>query len=366
MKRYLAGAALAGALLAPPAAPAAEAQLRMTAAQLEALGVQTVVLEQRAAGSIEGLPAQVVVPNNQVQVVSAPLPALVERVLVATQQPVAQGQLLARLRSPELADLQHSFLQAATQASLARANLERDESLHAEGIIAESRLLAARAHRTETSADLAERTQALRMAGMSQAEIDRLRAGHRVGTVIELRAPIAGVVLEQLAYAGQRLDAAAPVLKIARLEPLWLEIQLPVARLAEVRQGAAVSVPAQHAAGRVIAIGRSVSEANQTVMVRAEVERNSAALRPGQFVEASIAAAGGEAQWSVPTAAVARVKGRAVVFVRSAEGFRAQPVSVLNETAAQAVVSGELEAGERIAVKGVAALKAALVGIGVE
>jgi len=145
MCRYLAWVALAGALLAPPGARAAEAQLKMSAAQLEALGVQTVVLEQRTAGSIEGLPAQVVLPNRQVRVVSAPLPALVESVLVATQQPVAQGQLLARLHSPELADLQHTFLQAATQASLARANLERDESLYAEGIIAESRLLAARA-----------------------------------------------------------------------------------------------------------------------------------------------------------------------------------------------------------------------------
>lgn len=366
MMRYLACAALAGALLAPAAAPAEEAELRMSAAQLEALGVETIVLEQRAAGSVDGLPAQVVVPNNQVRVVSAPLPALVESVLVATHQPVAQGQPLAQLQSPQLADLQHTYLQAATRASLARANLERDEKLFAEGIIAESRLLAARAHHTEASADLAERTQALRLAGMSQVEIERLRAGQRVGTAIELRSPIAGVVLEQLAYPGQRVDAAAPVLKIAQLAPLWLEIQLPVTRLAEVREGAAVSVAAQRAAGRVIAIGRSVSEANQTVMVRAEIDRNAAALRPGQFVEASIAAAGGDAQWSVPSGAVARVKGRAVVFVRSAEGFRAQPVSVVNETATRTIVSGRLAAGERIAVKGVAALKAALAGIGAE
>jgi cobalt-zinc-cadmium efflux system membrane fusion protein len=101
-------------------------------------------------------------------------------------------------------------------------------------------------------------------------------------------------------------------------------------------------------------------------MVRAEIDRNAAALRPGQFVEASIVAAGGDAQWSVPSGAVARVKGRAVVFVRNAEGFRAQPVSVVNETATRTVVSGRLAVGERIAVKGVAALKAALAGIGAE
>jgi len=359
-------ASLIAALLAPVVAFAAEAELKMSAAQVAALGVETVALEQRSIGQVEALPAQVVVPNRQVEVVSAPLPALVERVLVATQQHVSKGQPLAQLQSPALADLQHTFLQAATQSTLARANLERDEKLFAEGIISQSRLLAARAHDTETSADLAERAQALRVAGMSQSAIERLRTGQHVGTAIELTAPIDGVVLEQLAFPGQRLESAAPVLKIAQLEPLWLEIQLPIARLAEVREGAVVSVAAQQAAGRVIAIGRNVSAANQTVMVRAEVDRNAGRLRPGQYVEASIEVAGGEALWSVPSTALARVKGNALVFVRTAEGFRAQPVRVLNETATRALIAGELAAGELIAVKGVATLKAALAGIGAQ
>jgi len=363
---FLRQAFLVSALFAPVTAQCAEAELKMSDAQVNALGVETVALERRAAGEIEGLPAQVVVPNRQMQVVSAPLPALVERVLVATQEPIAKGQLLAQLQSPALADLQHTFLQAATQLNLARANLERDERLYGEGIIAESRLLASRARHTEVSADLAERTQALRVAGMTDAAIGLLRSGQRVGTAIELRAPFDGVVLEQIAFAGQRLEAASPVLKIARLEPLWLEIQLPMAHLAEVREGAAASVPAQDASGTVIAVGRSVSAANQTVMVRAEITRNAAQLRPGQYVEATVAVRGNAEQWQVPSAALARSKGRALVFVRNATGFRAQPVRVLNETAASAVISGDLREGERIAVKGVAALKAALAGIGVQ
>lgn len=365
MTRILNCVPLVAALFAPITVLGADA-LKISPGQIAALGVETVALEARRTGEIQGLPAHVVVPNHQMQVVSTPLPALVERVLVSTQQPVRKGQLLARLQSPGLAELQHTFLQASTQLGLARANLERDEKLFAEGIISRSRLLAARAHDTETSADLAERAQALRVAGMSQSAIERLRTGQHVGTAIELTAPIDGVVLEQLAFPGQRLESAAPVLKIAQLEPLWLEIQLPIARLAEVREGAVVSVAAQQAAGRVIAIGRNVSAANQTVMVRAEVDRNAGRLRPGQYVEASIEVAGGEALWSVPSTALARVKGNALVFVRTAEGFRAQPVRVLNETATRALIAGELAAGELIAVKGVATLKAALAGIGAQ
>lgn len=365
MSPFPAWASLLWALLVPISVLGAD-ELKIDAAQIEALGIETAALEARHAGSIQGLPAHVVVPNHQTQVVSAPLPALVERVLVSTEQRVHKGELLARLQSPGLAELQHTFLQASTQLGLARASLERDEKLFAEGIIAESRLLAARSRYTEVSADLAERTQALRVAGMTDAAIRRLRAGQRVGTAIDLRAPFDGVVLEQMAVAGQRLEAAAPVLKIARLDPLWLEIQLPMARLREVRVDAAVSVPAQRASGKVIAIGRSVSRANQTVMVRAQIATGANRLRPGQFVEASVAVAGAGAQWEVPSAALARAKGRTLVFVRSAAGFRAQPVRVINETESQAIVAGDLEPGDRVAVRGVAALKAVLLGVGAQ
>lgn len=357
---------LSAALLAASLVAFAAGEVKVGTEQIQALGIETIVLSSRATARIEGLPAQVVVPGAQLHVVSAPLAALVERVLVSPHQPVKKGQVLARLQSPALAELQHTFLQAATQASLARATLEREEKLYADGIIAQSRLLASRSHFVEVSADLAERTQALRLAGMSEPAIGRLRSGQRVGTSIELVSPLDGVVLEQMAVAGERVEAAAAVLKVARLDPLWLEIQLPLARLDEVRDGAEVTVPGLDAAGVVIAVGRSVASANQTVLVRARIERGAARLRPGQYVEAAVASTGEGMRWSVPAQALARVAGEPVVFVRSAEGFRAQPVKVLSESSGQGVIAGELKGDERIAVKGVAALKAALAGIGPE
>lgn len=359
------GILLVALLLVAPLLALPAGELKISPEQVKALGVETAPVLRQASTEIAGLPALVVVPNEQLQVVSAPLAGLVEQVLVAAHEPVKKGQVLARLQSPQLADLQHTYLQAATQASLARANLERDGALFKEGIIAESRYLAARSHAVETAADLAERTQALRLAGMSPEAIERLRAGQRVGTLVELVSPLDGVVLEQLAVAGQRLEAAAPVLKVARLTPLWLEIQLPIARLAEVREGAAVSVPSAQASGEVIAVGRSVASGNQTVLVRARIERGAERLRPGQYVEASLAMSGEQEAFSVPTQALARVAGAPVVFVRTPQGFRAQPVTLHGEAGGRAVLGG-LRGDEQVAVKGVAALKAALAGIGVE
>lgn len=337
----------------------------MTRDQAKSLGVETVPLVAEKRGEVQALPAQVVVPNHQQRVVSAPLGGLVEQVMVATQQSVKKGELLARMQSPGLADVQHTYLQAITQRELGRANLERDEKLYEADVIGLSRLQATRSRMNEVNADLAERTQALRLAGMSDASIAKLRAGRTVGTAIDLVAPIDGVVTEQLAVVGQRLDAAAPVFRIARLTPLWVEVQVPAARLSEITEGARVSVPAQSVSGKVIAIGRNVSPGNQTVTVRAEVVGGADRLRPGQLVEASIATAGSAAQWDVPNAALVRHDGRLLVFVEASEGFRARPVKLVSEGAERSLIAGDLAAEERIAVRGVSSLKAALAGIGV-
>lgn len=340
--------------------------VRLTPEQSKALGIETAALVARQAGEIQGLPAEVTVPNRQLHVVAAPLGGLVEHVAVAANAAVKKGELLARLQSPQLAEIQRGLLQAATQLQLARGNLERDDLLLKEGIIAASRQRTAKSQYAEAAAAYAERRQVLRLAGLSDAAIDKLQAGRGMGGGVEIVAPAAGVVLEQMAMPGQRVEAAAPLFKIGQLDPLWLEVQLPVARLNEVAQGAAVRVPAYGASGRVISIGRSVG-ANQTVAVRAEIVTGADRLRPGQYVEASVAAAAATArQFSVPNAALVRVEGTPLLFVQTAQGFRAQKVTLVREGAEESLVGGEIKGDERVAVRGVAALKAALSGIGGE
>lgn len=353
------------ALCCAHAADAAGAELvKLSAAQARSAGVESVAVTARTAGGSQGLPAQVVIPAPQMRVISAPLAGLVEAVLVATNQSVRRGQVVARMVSPSLADVQHTFLQASAQHQLAASAAARDEQLFKEGIIAQSRLDAARSRQQEVTADLAERTQALRAAGMSIDAISRLRSGRTVGTGIDLRAPLDGVVLEQMVVPGQRLEAAAPLLKIARLEPLWLEIQVPVDRVGAVTLDSLVRVPALEVSGRVIAIGRAVAGSTQTLAVRAEIRKGAERLRAGQLVEAVLASAGGSGVWSVPAGALARNNGRAQVYVEAPGGYLAQPVQVVEEAGGAVLVTAPFKGGERVAVKGVATLKAIEAGIG--
>jgi len=358
--RYL----LLAVLLTGQAALAAD-EIALSPQQIQALGIETARLPSNEAGELAGMPAQVVVPSNQLFVVSTPLAATVEHIWVGIGDTVRKGQLLARLQSPALAEAQRGLMEAATQEQLAKDNFTRDEQLWKDGIIAESRYRAARSQYISANAALAERRQMLRLAGMSNAAITRLQSGEGLSSVLEMRSPIDGVVLDKKASSGERLAAAIPLFTVARLKPLGLEIQLPLAATAGIANGAAVSVPAYHARGKLIAIGHSVSGTNQTVLLRALIHEGVENLRPGQYVEASIATASGTtAQWEIPNKAMTRVDGKPLIFVKSAKGFRAVAVQVLHEGAQNTVITGPLQGDETIAVSGVSALKADMMGIG--
>lgn len=338
-------------------------EIAVSSRQAQAMGVETAAPRLVGAAGGNALPGVVVVPNGQLQMVAAPLAGLVETLTVANGMAVRKGQLLARLQSPVLADLQRGWLQARTQEQLAKDARLRDEKLLTEGIIAESRYLAAKSHHEEAAAALAERRQALRLAGFGDAALDRLGKNGALSGALDIVAPADGVVLEQLTTVGSRVEAAAPLYKLGRLKPLWLELQVPLAQASRLKGGEAVQLHGQPGAGLVVQVGRQVNEGSQTVMVRAEIRNGAENLRPGQYAEAEIIASSAS-HWQVPPSALVRHQERAYVFVQTATGFRAQAVMVAGENAAGALLGSGLKGDERVAVRGAAALKGMWQGIG--
>lgn len=328
-------------------------QLAVTAAQSQRLGIQTLTLAADSGMRLAGLPAQVVVPNEQLRIIATPLPGAVQALLVAPGMTVKQGQPLARLNSREALELQRDLRQTAAQAELSRQTWQRDQTLHQEGLIAEARLQASRAAWQQAEAAASERRQALSLVGTLNAD------------GITLKAPSDGVVLEQHATLGERLDASASLYTLARLDPLWLEIQVPAELAVSLRLG--MPVQAGAAQGRIITIAAAVQPASQSVLVRARMEgaaEHGLTLRPGQHVQASIELSGMPGH-SLPAAAVIRHEGRSVVFVGTRDGYRVVDVKLLQESGDMLQVSG-LTSGMTVVVHGASSLKALWTGIGGE
>ena len=350
-------------ILAAPALPAGEL-IQMTAEQRQALDVRLVPVEPASDALSPAYPAQVVVPNAQLRVVSAPQAGLLEALLVAEGEPVTAGQPLARIQSPELVEQQSAYLESLTRLELASAQLQRDRQLHKEGIVAERRLLETRSAHTQARTLVNQRRQTLELAGIQPDALESLARERRLSSSLVVRSPLDGVVLEQLATPGQRLEMASPLYKIGQLDPLWLEVHVPLNRLGSTAPGTGVQLEKLDLGARVITVGQMVHGADQGVLVRAEISAGAGRLRPGQFVQARLEQPSAEPLFRVPQSALVHNEGRTWLLLAEDAGFRPLPVQVRSQESGQAVVSGGLSAGDRVAVSGTAALKAAWLGGG--
>lgn len=333
----------------------------VTSAQLQALGIKTQRLER--PGEIRGLTysARVVVPPQQEQVLSAPVAGLVDRILVGEHQSVRRGEPLLRLNSPEFGELQLSLMQAANSDRMARQTLDRERKLFKEGIIPQRRVYEAELAASDSQARLRHSQAALRLAGLDQGSINRVANGGALLDGLTLRAKEAGTVLAIEAKAGQRVTSADPLLRIANLSELWLDIQIPADRASSWSKDQTIAIVGSALTAKPLSVSAQVSE-SQTVTLRARVSSGEAEFSPGEFVQAQVPFANSAGTWAVPIAAVVRQDGNPYVFVRTATGFSARPVTVVASAAQSTSVEGGFKPGDEIAVTNVIALKAAWLG----
>lgn len=321
-------------------------EIALSSDQQVALGVRLQAVQPAGAVVFE-LPAQVTVPAANQAVVAAPAPGVVEKLLVSTGDAVRKGQVLAELRSAELAQLQRDRAQAQTQLDLARKQAQREETLVHEGIVPAARLDAARAQQAQAQAALAERDLAVRLAA----------GGAALNGVAVLRAPVEGVVASVDVLPGQRVDMGAPLLHLQRAGALALQVQATAAQAAALPLGAAVQVADRGAAGDLVAKAPALG-AGQSVTLRVHL-RQPGNLVAGETVKARIAVPAQPGLWRVPPASVVDMGGQTVVFAASAKGFAVVPVTVRARLDDAVLVQGALRAGQQVAASGVVAIKAA-------
>lgn len=361
MNKILSSVALLGAvvMISLPATAADTSLAVIDDAQRAAFGIRTVQAEAGSSALSKPYPAKVAVPNAQLRVVSAPLEGVVESLLVAEGEQVQAGQTLARMHSQGLLDLQAAYLESRTRRQLAGETLARDRALNAEGIVAKRRLLESQSAYRETKTAEARNRQALVLAGMPETAIDELASSQQLTTVLDIKAPLAGVVLEQIATAGQRLAGSDPLYRVGDLSTLWVEVHVPMDALGAVAPGSRVSL-SNNLDATVITVGRMVHGTDQGVLVRAEVREGVASLRPGQFIEARLSQAGDVDALRLPAAALVRIGGVDSVFVERTGGFEPVAVEVLARESDMVVVTGRLSTADAVVVDGTVSLKAAL------
>lgn len=335
--------------------------------QKTSYGIKTISLQPATEVLGVRYPAEVVVPNSQLQVISVLQGGLVEALMVAEGENVKQDQILARIQSPGLLTLQRDLLQTLTQLALAQSTLNRDKQLLDEGIIPKRRYLESRSawQALETEKEQLEAT--LQFSGMSKRAITELENKRKLNSTITITAPFDGVLLEQMVIPGQKLEAADPLFQLGKLSPLWLEIHVPVEVVNSVSIGDSISVTEMNIEGEIITLGRKVHAADQGTLVRAIVKDNIDQLRPGQFVQAQLVINSDQQQrYLVPRKAIVRIDHKTIIFVETEQGFKAIDVNVIGSREEHQIITSSQKIDSPVVVSGAVSLKAILTGAGGE
>lgn len=345
---------------------AEDMQIKITPEQINNLAVKVGPLVASQQVPLLLAPASVVVPGNHERLLSTPQPGFLTQLNANIGDSVNKGQLLAQIHSPELVALQQQFLTARSELNLASLELRRDQKLLDEGVIALRRWQQTEALHNSKAAMADEAGQLLSMAGMSNAEINALAKTHKLSSLLPVRSPIDGVILDRMATLGTRLDMQAPLYRIADLSELWLEINVPQERMQSLQIGDVVKVENTQISGKISLLGQSVNLDNQTMLARAKIEGKVDQLRVGQNLNVQIMQDLAQQGFKVPNPAIAQNAGHHYVFVRNADGFLVTEVSVVGKQDEYSLISGPLNTDAQIAVQGAVALKANWLGLGGE
>ncbi len=239
---------------------------------------------------------------------------------------VTKGQLLMRVQSADISQAFSDYRSAVVDETLASAQLARAQILYEKGATAQKDLEVAQDVEAKAKVTVENSTERLRVLG---ADINH------PSSVIDIHAPVAGVITEQNATASsgvKSLDNSPNLFTIADLSSVWIVCDVYESDLASVRLGEYADIhlnayPNMVLRGRVGNIGASLDPTIRTAKVRLEVH-NPGTLRLGMFVTATFHGVTKEMRATVPGNAVLHLHDRDWVYV-PIEGGRFRRVEVV-------------------------------------
>jgi Cu(I)/Ag(I) efflux system membrane fusion protein len=278
------------------------AKVQKLGVRVEAAALRALARPVRAAGRVE-------VDERRVFAVAPKFEGWIERLHVNTAgQPVARGQALFEVYSPELVSAQREYLVAARGIEqLAGATGEAQAGM-----------------RQVAEAALAR----LRNWDISVEQIERLRAGGHGDTVqrtLTYRAPAAGVVLEKKAVQGMRFMPGEALYQIADVSTVWVLADVFERDIGALQVGQAAEVgidayPGRRFAGRLNYIYPTLNAQTRTVPVRIELPNPRGELRPAMYAQVELKVGSGGTVLAVPVSAVIDGGAQQRVIVQQAEG----------------------------------------------
>lgn len=304
--------------------------------------------------------------------VSGQLAAPSGQTLPQPGQRVAAGQLLALLKpnfseaAARVAEADAEFTTAQAALTQAEAVYERTKKLAAEQ---------AKSPRELQESELAHQSAKARHAAAAGLIATFKQAGGVTSPdaplLMELRAPIAGVLNSVNTGPGEVVSANQSLFTVLNPETIWIEASVPEASVASLGTAKEASVELPGATrqlapvtgdgrGRLVSLGLEVDAATRTVPLIYEMTNRDGAFRIGQSVMLHVETANAQNALAIPDSALIEEGGWFIAFVQVAgETFQKRELRLGIRDGEWIQVLSGLSEGERVVTQGAYAVRLA-------
>jgi Cu(I)/Ag(I) efflux system membrane fusion protein len=320
----------------PAAPPEGLATVTIDPSRQQLIGLKTAPVEHGAVGGNWRTLGKIAVDETRVRHINVKFSGFVEQVFVDfVGKPVAKGQPLFTIYSPDLVAAQEEYLLALkTRTALSSSG---SASGNGDDLVAAAR-------------------RKLQLWDIPAADIERVEKTGQVQKSMALRSPISGVVVKKDVVDGMQLAAGAMPYEIVDLSSVWVLADVYESELAHVKVGMPATLtlkayPLQPFKGRVAFIDPMLDPKTRTVKVRLAFANATGELKPEMFGEVVLQSAPREAL-RIPADAIINSGTKTVVFVALGAGkFQPREVKVGDSDGQFAEVVEGLSASEQVVTR---------------
>jgi Cu(I)/Ag(I) efflux system membrane fusion protein len=239
--------------------------ITLNATQIKLAGIQTTTIREENTGDEKTLTGTVTVDENTSAEFSSRLSGRVQQLFTRTiGEKLAIGQPVYSLYSEDLQETEKEYLLAKQQQKV----------LHNPDIDYQQLISAAE--------------NKLKLWGLSISQIKTLAVTQNINATTTILSNVAGTISDIAIHEGDYITEGMTVLKIQRLNTLWVEAQLYAGEAVNYKKNDVVNISIpdlgeQVIKGKVEFINPELSQVSKVDLIRVSIPNSSGLIRPGML-----------------------------------------------------------------------------------
>ncbi|MBX2913857.1 MAG: efflux RND transporter periplasmic adaptor subunit [Cyclobacteriaceae bacterium] len=290
---------------------------------------------------------KITVDNNKMARVNSIVGGSVIAVNAELGDYVKQGEILATIRSSEVAEFQRQLLDAQSDVAVAEKTLQVTRELFEGKLNSERDVNAAEKELVKAKAELARINEVYAIYNL------------RNGSTYNIMAPINGFVLEKNIFPNEQLrgDVSESLFSIAEIDEVWALANVSESDISKIQIGYDAEVrtlgfPDKLYKGKIDKIFNAIDPETKAMKVRVRIPNDNFQLKPEMMATVNVFFTENKKLMAVPSSSIIFDKSKNWVMVfKDRQNIDTRQVEVYKQLGTTTYLTSGLTAGEKVISK---------------